>query len=64
MKLRELESNLQDLDGFAAPKIAFEQYATSAHIASHMLYTIDQTFDEIQGMIFLSCLCMRAISLC
>ena len=47
MKLRELEGWLQQLDSFESPKVALEQYATTAHIAAHMLYTIDRTFGDI-----------------
>ena len=51
MKLKELESNLQQVDVFEDPKIKLEQYATTPHIASHMLYTIDKSFDEIDGKV-------------
>ncbi len=33
MKLKELESCLQQVDGFEEPKILLEQYPTSPHIA-------------------------------
>ena len=33
MKLRELEARLQSLRGFEKPKIAWEQYATTPHLA-------------------------------
>lgn len=33
MKLKELESFLQQVDVFEDPKIIFEQYPTSPHIA-------------------------------
>ena len=49
MKLKQLEGFLQNLDVFKKPKVHLEQYPTTPHIASHMLYTIDQTFDDIQG---------------
>ena len=49
MKLKQLEGFLQNLDVFEKPKVHLEQYPTTPHIASHMLYTIDQTFDDIQG---------------
>ena len=48
MKLKELEGYLQQVDGFNSPKVYLEQYETSAHIASHMLYTMDQTFDDVK----------------
>ncbi|XP_065661245.1 rRNA N6-adenosine-methyltransferase METTL5 [Hydra vulgaris] len=49
MRLKQLEGYLQQCDGFLSPKINLEQYATSAHIASHMTYTMDQTFDDIRN---------------
>ncbi|CAK9813425.1 rRNA N6-adenosine-methyltransferase Mettl5 [Anthophora plagiata] len=47
--LRKLEEYLQQLDGFDKPKLLFEQYATSAHIASHMLYCAQSQFNDIEG---------------
>lgn len=44
MKLKELESYLQDVDGFEEPKIALEQYPTPPHIAARMLYTIESSY--------------------
>ncbi|XP_076645196.1 rRNA N(6)-adenosine-methyltransferase Mettl5-like [Halictus rubicundus] len=49
IQLRELEEYLQQLDGFEKPKILLEQYCTSAHIASRMLYTAQTQFDDIEG---------------
>ncbi|XP_077392402.1 rRNA N(6)-adenosine-methyltransferase METTL5 isoform X1 [Festucalex cinctus] len=49
MKLKELESCLQQVDTFEEPKILLEQYPTSAHIAACMLYTIHNTFDDIEA---------------
>ena len=49
LQLRELEEYLQQLDGFNKPKILLEQYSTSAHIASRMLYTAQSQFDDIEG---------------
>ncbi|KAM3608252.1 uncharacterized protein V6R79_021859 [Siganus canaliculatus] len=49
MKLKELESCLQQVDVFDEPKILLEQYPTSPHIAACMLYTIQTTFDDIEG---------------
>ncbi|TNN03032.1 hypothetical protein fugu_000061 [Takifugu bimaculatus] len=51
MKLKELESCLQQVDVFEEPKILFEQYPTSPHIAACMLYTIQSTFDDIKGKV-------------
>lgn len=49
IRLRQLEEYLQQLDVFEKPKISFEQYATSAHIASHMLYNAQTQFNDIEG---------------
>ncbi|XP_068186146.1 rRNA N6-adenosine-methyltransferase METTL5 isoform X3 [Antennarius striatus] len=49
MKLKELESCLQQVDVFEKPKILLEQYPTSPHIAACMLYTIQSTFNDIES---------------
>lgn len=49
LRLRQLEEYLQQLDVFERPKISLEQYATSAHIASHMLFTAQSQFSDIEG---------------
>ncbi|XP_037343581.2 rRNA N6-adenosine-methyltransferase METTL5 [Pungitius pungitius] len=49
MKPKALESHLQQVDSFKKPKILLEQYPTSPHIAAHMLYTIQSTFNDIEG---------------
>jgi predicted RNA methylase len=49
MRLKELEGYLQQVEVFDKPKVELEQYPTTPHIASHMLYTIDQSFDDIDG---------------
>ena len=49
MRLKELESYLQQVDVFEKPKVELEQYPTTPHIAAHMLYTIDRTFGDIEG---------------
>jgi hypothetical protein len=47
MKLKELEAELQPLRGFETPKRELEQYVTSAHLASRMLFTAATQFDDI-----------------
>lgn len=49
LQLRELEQYLQQLDGFEKPKILLEQYCTSAHIASRMLYVAQSQYEDIEG---------------
>lgn len=49
MRLKELRSFLQSVDGFEKPKVQFEQYATSPEIASHVLYTMESSFGDISG---------------
>lgn len=40
MKMKTLQSHLQQLNGFSNPKIELEQYATPPHIAAIALYAI------------------------
>ena len=49
MKLRELETHLQEVDEFEKPKVLLEQYPTRPHIAACMLHTIEATFGDIEG---------------
>ncbi|XP_046999624.1 rRNA N6-adenosine-methyltransferase METTL5 [Schistocerca americana] len=49
LKLKELESWLQDIDIFEKPKVWLEQYATSPHIGSRMLYTMQSCYGDITG---------------
>ncbi|NXL29183.1 METL5 protein, partial [Glaucidium brasilianum] len=49
LKLKELESCLQQVDTFESPKLLLEQYPTRPHIAACMLYTIHNTFDDIEN---------------
>ncbi|CAO3592247.1 unnamed protein product [Absidia cylindrospora] len=48
MKLKELESILQDCEVFSDPKIQYEQYPTTAHLAARMLYTADTVYNDIE----------------
>ncbi|GAA5983290.1 hypothetical protein JCM11641_002251 [Rhodosporidiobolus odoratus] len=59
MKLKELEAELQPLKGFAAPKRELEQYVTSAHLASRMIFTAATQFDDIdeKDVLDLGCGC-------
>lgn len=49
MKLKELESHLQEVEEFENPKILLEQYPTRPHIAACMLHTMSSTFDDIEN---------------
>eukprot|EP00037_Helgoeca_nana_P025219 m.273580 g.273580 ORF g.273580 m.273580 type:complete len:236 (-) comp26885_c1_seq7:3703-4410(-) len=49
MRPRELEQWLSQVDGFAEPKMILEQYPTSAHMAAHMLTTIHEQYDDLEG---------------
>uniref|UniRef100_A0A7N4UZC8 Methyltransferase-like protein 5 n=1 Tax=Sarcophilus harrisii TaxID=9305 RepID=A0A7N4UZC8_SARHA len=51
MKRKELESFLQQVDGFEKPKLLLEQYPTRPHIAACMLYTIHNTYDDIENKV-------------
>ena len=49
MKLKTLESLMQSIDEFKSPKVVYEQYATSVHISSRMIFTINTSFDDFNG---------------
>ncbi|CAG8671962.1 1829_t:CDS:2 [Ambispora leptoticha] len=51
MKLKELEGLLQDVTVFDEPKIHLEQYATTPHLASRMLFTAHSVYDDIENKI-------------
>uniref|UniRef100_A0A453QST0 Methyltransferase-like protein 5 n=1 Tax=Aegilops tauschii subsp. strangulata TaxID=200361 RepID=A0A453QST0_AEGTS len=51
MKLKQLEGLLGGLTQFSDPKVELEQYATGPHIASRMLYTAENSFDDISGKV-------------
>jgi len=59
MKLKQLEQNLQQVEGFEEPKILLEQYATRPHIAACMLHTISDTFGDLEDKLIadLGCGC-------
>eukprot|EP00117_Sycon_ciliatum_P048443 scpid102491/ scgid34492/ Methyltransferase-like protein 5 len=49
MRLKELEGVLQQVETFQSPKVHLEQYATSAQLASHILYTAENSYDDVCG---------------
>lgn len=49
IKLKKLEEYLQSVDSFEKPKILLEQYVTPSHISAHLLYTIQNNYDDIRG---------------
>ncbi|KAK1336902.1 hypothetical protein QTO34_002938, partial [Cnephaeus nilssonii] len=64
LRLKELESRLQQVDAFEKPKLLLEQYPTRPHIAGRaagdrafasrvacMLYTIHNTYDDIENKV-------------
>ncbi|XP_042404104.1 rRNA N6-adenosine-methyltransferase METTL5-like [Zingiber officinale] len=51
MKLKQLEGLLGTLQQFSHPKIELEQYPTGPHIASRLLYTVENTYGNISGKI-------------
>jgi len=48
MKLRQLESYLQDVEAFENPKVLLEQYPTRAHIAACVIHTIQSSYEGIE----------------
>ena len=58
MKLKRLESIVQDVEPFASPKIELEQYATTPHLASRMVFTAHGLGDiEGRRVLDLGCGC-------
>jgi predicted RNA methylase len=51
MKLKELQSRLEQVETFDKPKIQYEQYITTPHLASQIVYNIDQMYDDLNGKI-------------
>lgn len=49
IRLKELESWLQDLQDFESPKVALEQYQTPPHIAAHIVHAIQASFGDLEG---------------
>lgn len=49
IKLKKLEEYLQSVDSFEKPKILLEQYVTPSHIASNLLFTIQNNYDDLDG---------------
>ncbi|TPX36541.1 hypothetical protein SmJEL517_g01391 [Synchytrium microbalum] len=53
MKLKQLEAALQDVAPFENPNNLLEQYPTSPHIGSRIIYTAATSFADISG----KCIC-------
>ncbi|RIA86190.1 methyltransferase like 5 [Glomus cerebriforme] len=51
MRLKDLESKLQNVAGFDKPKIELEQYCTTPHLAARMLYTAHTVYDDIESKV-------------
>jgi 2-polyprenyl-3-methyl-5-hydroxy-6-metoxy-1,4-benzoquinol methylase len=49
IKLKKLEEILQGVDSFEDPKIKLEQYETPSHIASQILFTIQNNYGDLEG---------------
>ncbi|KAJ1725843.1 Methyltransferase-like protein 5 [Coemansia erecta] len=59
MKLKQLEGYLGEVAAFRDPKVQLEQYPTTAHLASRILYTAESSFGDIDGksVVDLGCGC-------
>ncbi|KAJ1822586.1 hypothetical protein LPJ60_001979 [Coemansia sp. RSA 2675] len=59
MKLKQLEGYLGDVAAFKDPKVQLEQYPTTAHLASRILYTAESSYGDIDGkaVVDLGCGC-------
>lgn len=51
MKLKELQSLMQDIAVFDNPKLDLEQYPTGPHLASRLLFTVDNAYNEFEGKV-------------
>ncbi|KAI9591580.1 methyltransferase-like protein 5 [Syncephalis fuscata] len=51
MKLKQLESYLQEVAVFDEPKIVYEQYPTRPHLAAQILYTAHSVYDDIEDKV-------------
>jgi predicted RNA methylase len=71
MKLKQLESALQQVDSFENAKLNYEQYITTPHLASQIVYSIESQFGDINesvvcdlgigtGMLSIGCSLMGA----
>ncbi|ETO17287.1 ribosomal protein L11 methyltransferase PrmA [Reticulomyxa filosa] len=49
LKLRDVLSTLQQVQGFKDAKVSLEQYPTPADIASHMCYLIQQRYRDLEN---------------
>lgn len=49
MKLKELESRLSSIETFVKPKVNLEQYQTSAHLASRILFSAESTYESFSN---------------
>lgn len=47
MRLKDLQSLLEDCRPFEEPKVELEQYTTRPHIAACILHTIDNCFEGL-----------------
>eukprot|EP00638_Chattonella_subsalsa_P022336 CAMPEP_0117896426 /NCGR_PEP_ID=MMETSP0950-20121206/27244_1 /TAXON_ID=44440 /ORGANISM="Chattonella subsalsa, Strain CCMP2191" /LENGTH=166 /DNA_ID=CAMNT_0005757533 /DNA_START=72 /DNA_END=572 /DNA_ORIENTATION=- len=50
MKLKQLESYLSSVIPFEEPQFELEQYPTSAHLASRMIFTAANSYDDMQNL--------------
>ena len=48
MKLKEFEWALQDVKQFDKPKVKLEQYPTSAHLASRVVFNAENSYGDIE----------------
>jgi len=51
MKLRQLETYLQDVEAFENPKVLLEQYPTRAHIAACVVHTVQSSYGGIEDQL-------------
>lgn len=53
MRFWEIENVLANLEGFQNPKLELEQYQTTSHLATMVIKTAHETFDDIEGKLII-----------
>ena len=64
MKDWEVTSALQELQGFAKPKIELEQYLTPPELASHFVCAAERTYGDVDGKVVMDLGCGTGMLSC
>jgi len=61
MRLKDLESALSSLKGFSKLNAKLEQYQTSPHMAAHMVFSMSNTFEDVENKVVMDLGCGTGI---